>query len=296
MKVPRGIAQALTVALALAPLASAWPGWLPDIDSLVVRQDDASTTADSVATSTATSDESEATSTDDSASTTDDSASTTTDSDDSKTTNSNTGTITKSATKDSSSTKETNTDMTRTTFDSADQPGGVTMITPAATAGSALYRIESQTPITWVWNYTSLQGTPSAIDVLVSCSKASATWTLTQNMTFEPTATFTWDTNKYQEENATENPLLTEQYTLLIYDADSSISATAEAGYLSAYSGFTFGLYTARPYTPLGEWKCATCSAASGDLERKALGFALSMSLITILTFTWYVTGIAGLM
>ena len=32
--------QLLTVTLALAPLASAWPGWLPEADSLVVRQDD----------------------------------------------------------------------------------------------------------------------------------------------------------------------------------------------------------------------------------------------------------------
>ncbi|XXG96577.1 hypothetical protein Hte_002864 [Hypoxylon texense] len=169
------------------------------------------------------------------------------------------------------------------------------MITPATTAGTTLYRIGDPTPITWVWNYTSLQGTPTAIDVLVACSTATATWTLTQNMTFEPTATFTWDTQKYAE-SAVASPLLVAQYTLMIYDADSSVSATAEPGYLAPYDGFQFGMYTSRPYEDLGEWKCATCSGALGDGERQALGFAVSMSIITILSFTWYVTGFAALL
>lgn len=169
------------------------------------------------------------------------------------------------------------------------------MITPAFTAGTTLYRIGDPTPITWVWNYTSLQGTPSAIDVLVSCSTASATWTLTQNMTFEPTATFTWDTQKYSE-SAVASPLLVAQYTLLIHDSDSSADATAEPGYLAPFDGFQFGLYTSRPYQDLGEWKCATCSGALGDLERQALGFAITMSIITIFSFTWYVTGFAALL
>jgi hypothetical protein len=237
--------------------------------------------------------ESDATTTSDADKTTTDTAKTT---NGPKTTNLNTGG--KSATGSKTATGSGSDDgnsTTRTTFDALDGAGGVAMITPATTSGTQLYKIEAPTPITWVWNYTSLQGTPSAIDVYVSCSTASATWTLTQNMTFEPTATYTWDTNKFQEEEV-EQPLLTEMYTLIIIDADSEISATAEAGYLAPYDSFTFGLYKSKEYSDLGEWKCATCSAASGDLDRQALKFAVGMSMITVLSFTWYVAGIGSLL
>lgn len=165
------------------------------------------------------------------------------------------------------------------------------MITPATSTGTALYRIGET--ITWAWNYTSLQGTPTAVDVLVSCSVATETWTLTQNMTFETTGTYIWDTNSYAQ-TAVASPLLVEEYTLIIYDADSQISATAEAGYLSVYNQFTFGMYTARPYSDLGEWKCVTCSAANSNLDNQALRFAIGMATITVLTFTWFVAGFGG--
>lgn len=179
-----------------------------------------------------------------------------------------------------------------TIFNEQDPAGNVVMVTPAVTEGSQLYKIGDY--VTWGWNYTHLQGPPTAIDVLVSCSKADNTWTLTQNMTFETEAAYTWDTGKYQA-TAVQSPLLTEEYTLLIYDAESSVSATAEAGYLSPYSGFKFGLYTPKPYTPLGEWKCVTCSAGVSDLDRRALGAAVAMSLLTIFSFTWFVTGLGVL-
>lgn len=158
--------------------------------------------------------------------------------------------------------------------------------------GTQLYRIGKE--ITWNWNYTSLQGTPTALDVLVSCSVASETWTLTQNMTWETTGVYIWDTNAYAQ-TAVASPLLTEEYTLIIYDADSSISATAEAGYLSVFNTFKFGLYESRPYTDLNEWKCVTCSAANSNLDKQALRFAIGMATITVLTFTWFVAGFGAL-
>lgn len=166
------------------------------------------------------------------------------------------------------------------------------MLTPAPTAqGVNLYKIGDH--VTWGWNYTNLQAPPTAIDILVSCSTASETWTLTTNMTFETQGSFTWDTE--QQATAVQSPLLVEEYTLIIYDAASSISATPVAGYLGTFEGFTFGMYTPQPYTPLSSWNCATCSAALSETERRALGFALSMSVITVLTFTWFVTGFPGL-
>ena len=38
--------------------------------------------------------------------------------------------------------------------------------------------------------------------------------------------------------------------TLLIYDAESSVSATAKAGYLGVFNTFQFGMYTPQPYVP----------------------------------------------
>jgi hypothetical protein len=85
-------------------------------------------------------------------------------------------------------------------------------------------------------------------------------------------------------------------YTLLVYDAASSVSATAEAGYLSAWNTFTFGLYTPQPYQNLSQWKCVTCNAAATDLaDRGAMIGALVMCLVTIFSFTWFVAGFGAL-
>ncbi|CAK7275150.1 hypothetical protein SEPCBS119000_006548 [Sporothrix epigloea] len=178
---------------------------------------------------------------------------------------------------------------THTTFNDADPIGGVVMLTPAATADMQLYKIGDY--VTWGWNYTNLQATPTAIDILATCSFASRTFTLTQNMTFDKQGSYTWDTGAYQSSHIS-SPLLTEEYNLIIYDSDSSLTAGAEAGYLGAFEGPKFGLYAPQSYTPLNDgWTCATCSGALSQTERQALGFALLMSVITVLSFTWLVTG-----
>lgn len=167
--------------------------------------------------------------------------------------------------------------------------GGVEMLTPTAIAAStALYKIGNE--IEWAWNYTSLRGPPNAIDVLVSCATASETWTLTSNMSFATSVNFTWDTTK--ERDDTEKPLLTELYTLIVKDSDAEMSDAPEAGYLGVYSGFTFGLYAPQPYTPMPDWKCVACNSAAPGLDSQALGFAVTMSLISVLSFTWFVTGL----
>ncbi|CAK7242150.1 MAG: hypothetical protein STHCBS139747_003630 [Sporothrix thermara] len=191
--------------------------------------------------------------------------------------------------KDSDSESNKTAAATHTTFNAADPAGGIVMLTPATTANMELYKIGDY--VTWGWNYTNLQATPTAIDILASCSFATRTFTLTQNMTFETLGSYTWDTGAYQSSNIA-SPLLTEEYTLIIYDAESSVSATAEAGYLDTFDGFTFGMYAPQSYTPLADgWTCATCSGALSDTERRALGFALTMSIITVFSFTWFVTG-----
>ncbi|KAI1180348.1 hypothetical protein F4777DRAFT_529884 [Nemania sp. FL0916] len=285
MKTPQ---QILTVALALSPLAAAWSRWLPDLDSLVVRQDDGSSSQDNQPSKTPTPLVSASNDQPKETGSSKPTPSGNGDDDDNNSSASETGSSTKGGSKTASSSPK------HTNFNPLDPAGGVAMIDPPMTAAMQLYRIDDTEPITWKWNYTSLQGKPSAIDVLVSCSKATATWTLTQNMTFAPTATFTWDTNKFQKEKV-ENQLPVEQYTLLVYDADKSFTDTPDPGYLAPYSGFQFGLYTSQPYSDLNSWMCVTCSAApGGPLDRQALGFALTMTVLTVLSFTWYVTGVAA--
>jgi len=167
------------------------------------------------------------------------------------------------------------------------------MLTPAATLGSQLYKIGGN--ITWAWNYTSLLATPTAIDVLVTISSTQV-WTLTQNMSYSPTGAYTWDTNEYAA-TAVGTPLLTDQYTLVIYDAQSNPTAQGEAGYLGVFNSFQFGMYTPKPYTPIDDWTCVTCSSgALSETERRVLGFALTMSVVTVLSFTWFVTGFGAML
>lgn len=120
------------------------------------------------------------------------------------------------------------------------------MVTPAAIAGPQYYKIGDW--VTFGWNYTSLSVTPTAIDILATCTKNQATYTLAVNQTVNGTGQVLWDTGAYQ--STATIPLLTETYTLIIYDADSSVSATPQAGYLSVFNQYTFGMYTPQPYVP----------------------------------------------
>jgi hypothetical protein len=169
------------------------------------------------------------------------------------------------------------------------------MLSPVTTLTSALYKIGDY--VTFSWNYTDLEITPTAVDVVISASTSSlgaSTWTLTSNMSFATDAAFTWDTESYQSKaQANQKPLIVEMYTLYIYDAESSVTATAGPGSLTANAALTFGLYTGQAYTPLASgWVCGTCSAALSDNERRAIGFAITMAGISVATFTWFVTGL----
>ncbi|GKT87968.1 hypothetical protein CT0861_01894 [Colletotrichum tofieldiae] len=281
--------QSLALGLAVfTPLASAWPRWLPDVDALVVRQNDESSapaatetaatrtgaTATPTATPTGTAEE--------------------TRTGGARTTNLNTAkgsseTGTETGTGSRTGTKTGTSKSKSTAFDETDPQGSVVMITPAATAQSInLYKIGDF--VTWGWNYTNLQATPTAIDVLVSCSSMAQTWTLTQNMSFAQPASLTWDSS-VQKTDASA-PLRNDEYTLIIYDAESSVSATAAPGYLGVSNSFKFGMYLPKEYTPLNEWNCAVCKSAAPSLNSKAVGMAVGMSMVTVASFTWFVAGL----
>jgi len=183
-----------------------------------------------------------------------------------------------------------------TEFDPRLPPGGIQMVTPAVLAGAQYYKIGDF--VTFAWTYTSLSVTPTAIDVLATCTANQATYTLAVNQTVEETGMVIWDTNEYQA-TATV-PLLTETYTLIIKPANSSMTELPRAGYLSAFSQWTFGMYSPQPYVPLSEYECATClndsAAVSLHLQAGMLGTVLAVFAGTVLSFTWFATSRVGVL
>lgn len=173
------------------------------------------------------------------------------------------------------------------------------MLTPAAIAAPSYYKIGDK--VTFGWNYTSLLVTPSAVDILVSCSANSALYTLLANASVGSTGSVTWDTSAQE---TGQNPLLTETYTLVIHDSQAAITAQPQAGYLATYNQFTFGMYLRQAYQPLPgmvvynhyfgitinqitDFVCATCSGAT-NLEQQTLKFMFGMCMVTVFSFTWF--------
>ncbi|KAF2135120.1 uncharacterized protein K452DRAFT_239924 [Aplosporella prunicola CBS 121167] len=204
------------------------------------------------------------------------------------------GTAEASATGTASGTGKNKDDKSKTTkhksktFDARLPSGGISMITPGPYDGSQYYKIGDW--VTFAWNYTSLSVTPSAINVLASCSVNSATYTIAANMSVgNGPGTVYWNTNDTKA-SATQS-LVQETYTLIVYDAGSSISATAGAGYLGVSNTFRFGMYNPQPYTPRAQWSCPSCNAAFSTFERQTMGFLVGTFAITVATFTWFVVG-----
>lgn len=144
------------------------------------------------------------------------------------------------------------------------------------------------TTVDLAWNYTGLQATPDAIDVLLSCAEVSATWTLTSNWTFEAEPTYTWKIDTPEDD---DNPFLTEMYTLIIKDSEAEVSDIPEPGKLNSNQNFKFGLYNKQPYVDWEDFECTGCNAAVGGHEVQAAKLAVIMSFITFFTFTYFVAG-----
>ncbi|OJI89818.1 hypothetical protein ASPTUDRAFT_49522 [Aspergillus tubingensis CBS 134.48] len=283
----------LCLLLVLGTVTSAWP-WPPH-GELLRRAD--TTAAESATTGAAATTES--------ASKTE-AATKTAAATGSHTTATATGTNTKSATgtgtASGKSSGSSSNSTTSVSINPAAGAGGISMLIPTQGA-TTYYKIGDY--VTLKWNYTSLTISPTAVNVVASCSLNSATYTISSNMTMSPTGEVVWDTKKYQA-NATV-PLLTASYTLIVWDASKAITETASAGYLSAASSYIFGMYSSQPYTPLNGmlsplyivislltptgFVCATCSGAFSELERLGMKFTFGMFAITVLSFTWFAGG-----
>lgn len=107
-------------------------------------------------------------------------------------------------------------------------PGGVSMITPAATDGMTFVKVGDQ--VTFKWNYTryiicqvfpctanidcSLSVSPSYIDVVATNTVNSQTYTIAGNVSFEQTQSVVWDTGEFTQ--TTDLPFVIATYTLMV--------------------------------------------------------------------------------
>lgn len=105
------------------------------------------------------------------------------------------------------------------------------MVTPAQTAPTYA---KIGFPITFVWNYTSLLATPSAVDIIASAT--DGVWTIGSNMSVHETS-LVWNTSEVA------TPLPMESYTFMIYDAQAGVTAVPKPGHLSPYIGYQFAMY-----------------------------------------------------
>ncbi|KAF2645004.1 hypothetical protein P280DRAFT_185464 [Massarina eburnea CBS 473.64] len=160
------------------------------------------------------------------------------------------------------------------------------MITPGVYAGSQFFKIGDY--VTFAWNYTSLSISPTAVDIMASCTVNQATYTVAVNQSIEATQTVVWDTGNYQNDHPNGQPFLTENYLLMIYDANSSASDTGKPGYLAPYKALRFGMYAPQPYTSWADFKCANCNGAISPMEMLTLKAMMVTSATTVASLLYF--------
>lgn len=176
----------------------------------------------------------------------------------------------------------------RTTRIAPDAPaGGIDMKTPSVYEGMQYYKIRGD-PITWVYNFTSLIVTPTAINVEAFCSRTQQTYSIAYNHSVSET-TVTWDTDKFQA--TATNQLVMETYTLLVWDASVRKTDIPKPGHLGPYNRLQFALYTPSPYVDFKDWECPTCSDASHTTFNHAVKVLLGTAVLTAISFTWFIRG-----
>lgn len=278
--------QLLAAVVALSSVSAAWPDVFGDVhalgsvENLIYGRQDNSESADPSSTQSRTTDAPKETG--DASKSEKTSA---TNADDSKTTDkaSGTGTPTgsnsKSATKTSGKPKPTN-------FGDDVPAGGIAMITPGVFDGQQFYKIGDVVHL--AWNYTSLSMTPSAVDILATCTANQATYTIAVNQSVKATGEVKWDTGSYNDDHPNAPQLLTEMYTLMIYDSNTSVTQAPKPGYLAPYKQFTFGMYSPQPYQNWSDYTCANCNAAGSSFEVLTLKALLVTSGTTVASLLYF--------
>jgi hypothetical protein len=119
------------------------------------------------------------------------------------------------------------------------------MQTPNIITGAQYYKVGDW--VTFGWNFTSVQRTPTAVNIYATCASASAMWTLAANASFHTSMKFFWDTNQYRTKQTPQLVMAT--YSLIIENAnEAKATAITHPGELGTETGLTFGMYIPQAY------------------------------------------------
>lgn len=159
------------------------------------------------------------------------------------------------------------------------------MLTPEATTSTYIKLGEQAT---FVWNYTSLSVTPSAINIEAYCSQNRHYYTIAANQSATETSVV-WDTSQYSDNNTDDTPLINSNYQLYIYDANEDMNAVASAGYLASFNRYQFGIYSPQPYVPMDQFQCNGCQgkakSAAPQTDMLVVKMLMAFCLIIVASF-----------
>lgn len=131
-------------------------------------------------------------------------------------------------------------------------PAGLLTITQPPQTATSFYKIAPSQLITFGWNFSYVQATPTHLTVLAGCDNGNTYPVGPTDGIIPGTATeVVWDIFSYQQNNP-NTPLAPTTYTLSIWD-DRGPNAGRAAGFLQANTGLKFALYSPEAYTGLAD-------------------------------------------
>lgn len=153
--------------------------------------------------------------------------------------------------------------------------GEAVLVSPKTT--ESVY-VKSGDNATFSWTYTNVVNSPSAINVAAICTSNQQTYMIAQNQSIDKSSAV-WDTRHAASSGM--GPI-TAEYTLYVYDANSTPSATASAGELSSMQ-FIFGLYLPKKYNPWPQNDNYVNSAVYSKQGFMALFLCSAVTLMAVL-------------
>ncbi|KAH8927919.1 hypothetical protein BT69DRAFT_1237539 [Atractiella rhizophila] len=142
--------------------------------------------------------------------------------------------------------------------------GGLTLLTPAITAGVSYYKIAPSQSITFGWSLTDVIRTPTALTLKArSFLKNAFTYDIGPASGIDGRQTsYVWSPWEQWQNVPGNRQLVDSTYTLQIFDSRGP-SVLPSAGLFAPEVGYQFAMYQPAAYTPLSEWTCPSCSPAT---------------------------------
>ncbi|PKI85560.1 hypothetical protein MVES1_000504 [Malassezia vespertilionis] len=167
-----------------------------------------------------------------------------------------------------------------------DKPaGGLTVTHPPQTDQLSYFKIAPHVSVTFGWSYTSLSTTPEKLYIVASCSQNGNTYPIAPSPAGIPATqtSVTWYPYGYRTQALAQGlpDLDGAKYRLMIYD-DNGPDAVPLGGHFAPNNAVEFSLYYPKHYTPLSEWQCSSCNAASGLDSRSPFAIAALCTLLLL--------------